>query len=46
MSQSSSARLRAVAPLTPDIELQASGLVFRDDRTLRFAGSEAQTVSF
>lgn len=36
-----SARLRAVAPLTPDIELQASGLVFRDDRTLRFAGADS-----
>lgn len=36
-----SARLRAVAPLASDIELQASGLVFRDDRTLRFAGADS-----
>ncbi|WP_324261945.1 TonB-dependent receptor [Altererythrobacter sp. H2] len=38
-----SARLRAVAPLTPDIELQASGLLFRDDRTLRFAGADSMS---
>ena len=30
---------RAVAPLTPDIELQARVMAFRDDRTLRFAGA-------
>ncbi|MFN4113588.1 MAG: TonB-dependent receptor plug domain-containing protein [Sphingomonadaceae bacterium] len=41
--ESWSARLRAVAPLAPDIELQASGLVFRDDRTLRFAGAESRS---
>ena len=34
-------RLRAVAPLAPDIELQTSALVFRDDRTLRFAGADS-----
>ena len=36
-----SARLRAVAPLKGDVELQASGLVFRDARTLRFAGADS-----
>ena len=30
-----------MAPLASDIELQASGLVFRDDRTLRFAGADS-----
>ncbi len=32
--------LRAVAPLTPDIELQARALLFDDQRTLRFAGAD------
>ena len=32
--------LRAVAPLTPDIELQARALLFDDRRTLRFAGAD------
>ncbi|GMM93376.1 TonB-dependent receptor [Qipengyuania sp. MTN3-11] len=36
-----SASLRGVAPITPDIELQASGLVFDDRRTLRFAGADS-----
>ena len=44
-----SAGLRAVAPLSADIEIQARGLVFRDDRTLRFdgadSGSEGQDAS-
>ena len=38
-----SARLRAVAPLAPDLELQAAGLVFRDARTLRFAGADSMS---
>ena len=33
--------LRAVAPLTPDVELQAAGLVFGDERTLRFDGADS-----
>lgn len=33
--------LRAVAPLTQDIEVQMRGLVFHDDRTLRFAGADS-----
>ncbi len=32
--------IRAVAPLTPDIELQARVQLFRDERVLRFAGAE------
>ncbi|MFC0306550.1 TonB-dependent receptor [Sphingomonas sp. C8-2] len=44
-----STALRAVAPLGDDIEIQARGLVFRDDRTLRFrgadSGSEGQDAS-
>ena len=36
-----STSLRAVAPLTPDVELQASGLVFGDARTLRFKGADS-----
>ena len=36
-----SASLRAVAPLSPDVELQASGLVFGDARTLRFKGADS-----
>lgn len=38
-----SAGLRAVAPLTPDIELQMRGLVFDDQRTLRFAGADTSS---
>jgi len=33
--------LRSVAPLTGDIELQASALIFDDRRTLRFAGADS-----
>ncbi|MFL0357671.1 TonB-dependent receptor [Erythrobacter sp. GH1-10] len=33
--------VRAVAPLTPDIELQARGSVFEDARTLRFEGADS-----
>ena len=35
-----SVQLRAVAPLTDTIDLQARGLAFHDNRTLRFAGAE------
>ncbi|MGX7951122.1 TonB-dependent receptor plug domain-containing protein [Tsuneonella sp. HG249] len=35
-----SAQLRAVAPLADDIELQARGLAYRDDRVLRFGGAD------
>ncbi|MFM2302283.1 MAG: hypothetical protein RLZZ84_2019 [Pseudomonadota bacterium] len=38
-----SAGVRAVAPLTPDVELQARGLAFGDHRTLRFKGAETST---
>lgn len=44
-----SAGLRIVAPIDALTEIQARGLVYRDDRTLRFAGadssSEAQDAS-
>ncbi|WP_428027422.1 TonB-dependent receptor plug domain-containing protein [Altererythrobacter sp.] len=44
-----SVQLRGVAPLTDTIELQARGLVYDDNRTLRFDGadssSEAQDAS-
>ena len=33
--------LRGVAPLLPDVELQASGLAFGDARTLRFQGADS-----
>ena len=36
-----STALRAVAPLTADVELQASGLVYGDARTLRFKGANS-----
>lgn len=39
-----SAGLRAVAPITPDIELQARGLVFEDRRTLRFTGADTSST--
>lgn len=35
-----SVQLRAVAPLTETVELQARGLVYRDERTLRFRGAD------
>lgn len=35
-----SAGLRAVAPLSADIELQMRGLIFDDRRTLRFTGAD------
>lgn len=44
-----SVQLRGVAPLTDEIELQARGLIYEDNRTLRFDGadssSEAQDAS-
>ncbi|MET0270277.1 MAG: TonB-dependent receptor plug domain-containing protein, partial [Sphingomonas sp.] len=36
-----SANLRAVAPVTGDIELQARATLFRDTRTLRFRGADS-----
>ncbi|MEP6867376.1 MAG: TonB-dependent receptor, partial [Novosphingobium sp.] len=38
--ESWSVGLRGVAPISPDVELQARGLVFNDARTLRFAGAD------
>ena len=38
-----SAGVRAVASLSPDFELQARALVFRDDRVLRFAGADSHS---
>lgn len=38
-----SAGLRAVVPLGPRTELQARGLVFADDRTLRFEGADSRS---
>lgn len=38
-----SASVRAVAPLSEDFQLQARALVFRDDRTLRFAGADSHS---
>ncbi len=38
-----SAGVRGVAPLAPEIELQARGLVFRDERTLRFDGADSSS---
>lgn len=39
--ESLSGSLRAVAPLTDNIEVQASGLVYDDARTLRFKGADS-----
>lgn len=39
--ESWSAALRAVAPLTDTVEIQASGLAYDDARTLRFAGADS-----
>ena len=41
--ESWSVQVRGVAPLTGDIELQARGLVYDDDRTLRFAGADSSS---
>lgn len=38
-----SGALRMVAPIDPDTEIQARGLVFRDNRTLRFAGQDSSS---
>lgn len=38
-----SASLRGVAPITDTVELQARGLVFRDDRVLRFDGADTSS---
>lgn len=38
-----SAGLRGVAPLSDTIELQVRGLVFRDERTLRFEGADSSS---
>ena len=38
-----SVSLRGVAPLSDTVELQASGLVFNDDRTLRFEGADSSS---
>src|SRR3546814_18119602 len=37
-----STNIRAVAPLSDTLEIQARGLVFRDQRTLRFAGADSR----
>lgn len=39
--ESWSTSLRAAAPLGSDFELQAHAIVFRDNRTLRFAGADS-----
>jgi vitamin B12 transporter len=41
--ESWSAAVRGLAPIAPDIELQARGLAFQDDRTLRFAGADSHS---
>jgi outer membrane receptor protein involved in Fe transport len=38
-----SVSLRGVAPLTPDVELQARGLLYGDARTLRFNGADSNS---
>ncbi len=37
-----SLQVRGVAPLTDTIELQARGLIFEDERTLRFEGADSR----
>lgn len=41
--ESWSTSLRAVAPIGADFELQARAILFRDDRTLRFAGADSHS---
>jgi iron complex outermembrane receptor protein len=41
--ESWSTSLRAAAPLGGDFELQARATLFRDDRTLRFAGADSRS---
>ena len=38
-----SAQIRGVAPITADVELQARGLVYDDQRTLRFDGADSSS---
>jgi len=38
-----STSVRAVAPLRDNLEIQARGLIFSDDRTLRFAGADSHS---
>ncbi|HVI98790.1 MAG TPA: TonB-dependent receptor [Sphingomonas sp.] len=38
-----SASLRAVAPIDAETEVQARAIVYRDDRTLRFAGADSSS---
>ena len=38
-----STALRAVAPLTDTVEIQASGLAYDDNRTLRFEGADSSS---
>ena len=38
-----SASARAVVPVAPDVELQVHGLVFGDNRTLRFRGADSSS---
>jgi len=38
-----STSVRAVAPLGDNLEIQARGLIFSDDRTLRFAGADSHS---
>lgn len=38
-----SVNLRAVAPLSSTMEIQARALIFRDDRTLRFRGADSSS---
>ncbi len=40
-----SASLRAVAPIDGETEIQARALVYRDDRTLRFAGADSGSAA-
>ncbi len=41
--ESWSTSVRAAVPLRTDLELQANATVFRDDRTLRFAGADSRS---
>lgn len=41
--ESWSTALRAVAPLTDTVEIQASGLAYNDERTLRFKGADSSS---
>ncbi len=41
--ESWSSGLRAVAPLADDVEMQFRGLLYQDNRTLRFAGADSSS---